>query len=423
MSQNPYSVTDIVGLIKHNLESEFHNIIVRGEVTNLSRASSGHYYFNIKDENSNLSIVLFRGDGMRNPLIRKLKDGDLILCQGSIGVYEKRGSFQLIAKRIFPDGKKGSAHEEFLKLKAKLTKEGIFDLDKKTPIPPIPAKIAVITAIHGAALQDFLNVYRRYATYTNILIIPTQMQGESAPSEIIQGLNRAIHAKCDLIVLTRGGGSSEDLNAFNNEALVRAIHKTKVPLISAVGHHVDTTLCDYVADMRCETPTAAAESISRIQLEYQTKLKTYQKFLKSNFQLHLGDLSLALLRRSPKALLDSLWKNYMQTKERLDQMQFLNKGEKVLGIDQIRMELDDSYNELIRGVEEQIQSYKYSQARNLGLLDALNPKMVLKRGYSIIKKGSHVVSSSQEMKKIDQKQKLEFCFHDGSFHGHIKSEN
>src|SRR5690606_12931867 len=219
---------------------------------------------------------------MRNPLIRNLKNGDKIVVVGPISVYQKRGSFQLLAKRIFPAGE-GQLKLQYERLKARLSQEGLFDIEKKKPIPKFPRRIAVITAEHGAALQDFLNVMERRSLWMDILIIPALVQGDGAPRSLLNALKKAESIEgVDVIVLTRGGGSIEDLWGFNDENLVRAIDNCTIPVISAVGHQVDFTLCDYVSDHRSETPTAAAEILSQPQTELNSRLVFCQSRIKSD---------------------------------------------------------------------------------------------------------------------------------------------
>lgn len=266
------SVSDLVSSIKECLEEEFHEVMVQGEVTNLSPSSAGHWYFTLSDENASLSCALFKGDALRNPLIRNLKNGDKIILSGPLSVYLKKGSFQMLVRRLVPAGE-GQLKLQFERLKAKLSEEGLFDLERKKKLPLFPKRIAVITAEHGAALQDFINVMKRRTLWLNLVIIPALVQGEGAPKSLIQALEKAEGLRdIDVIVLTRGGGSLEDLWAFNDENLIRRIHHCPIPVISAVGHQVDFTLCDYVADHRSETPTAAAETLSQPQTELQARM-------------------------------------------------------------------------------------------------------------------------------------------------------
>src|SRR5665647_366517 len=273
MNLEAATVSDLLSSIKDVLENHFHEVMVQGEVSNLSPSTSGHWYFSLSDDKASISCALFKMDALRNPLIRSLKDGDKIIIFGPLSVYSKRGTFQILAKRIMPAGA-GQLKLQFERLKAKLSAEGLFDLDIKKILPTFPQKIAVITAEHGAALQDFLNVIKRRSLWLDIIIIPALVQGDGAPRSLISALKKAQNLDgVDVVVLTRGGGSMEDLWAFNDEELVRTIAACPIPVVSAVGHQVDFTICDYVSDFRSETPTAAAETLSQPHTERKARLQ------------------------------------------------------------------------------------------------------------------------------------------------------
>ena len=273
------SVSEVIFNIKRLLEGEFRTVSVEGEISNLSHSSSGHWYLTLSDSDSSLSAAVFKMDALRNPLMKSLKNGDKVICSGSIGVYNKRGTFQLIVKRISPVGK-GDLKEQFEMLKRKLAAEGLFDPQIKKEIPTLPNRIAVITAKGAAALQDFLNIIDRRTQWYDILLSPALVQGDAAPASLRKALFNVIKysmdapedKKIDVIVFTRGGGSMEDLWAFNDEGLAWDIFNCPIPVISAVGHQVDTTICDMVSDLRCETPSAAAEVLSSAQAEIKETL-------------------------------------------------------------------------------------------------------------------------------------------------------
>ena len=277
-------VADLVNRIKYQLETSFRNVLVEGEVTNFSKAPSGHYYFTLSDEDASIGCAMFRGDASRNPSIKSIVDGDKVELAGAMGVYVKRGIFQIVARGIRKIGK-GNLKEEFEQLKKRMAKEGLFDASRKRPLPKVPKKMAVITALQGAALQDFLNVFKRRALYLDILIVPSLVQGDEAPRALRMALHNAIRysverEKIDVIVLTRGGGSLEDLWAFNDEGLALDIGHCPIPVVSAVGHQVDYTICDFVSDLRCETPTAAAEYLSQYQTTLKMKMEHFNSFFK-----------------------------------------------------------------------------------------------------------------------------------------------
>lgn len=243
------------------LEGHFPEVWLRGEVSNLRRQSSGHTYFSLKDSSAQISAVLFRGSAAR--IAVSPREGSQLIVGGEISVYEPRGNYQLIVREIYEDGI-GRLREEFERLKRALAAEGIFESERKRAIPTTPRTIAFVTSPSGAALRDFVSVLRRYLWSGRLLVIPSRVQGQGAASEIVRGIELAASLPAvDLIVTGRGGGSLEDLWPFNEEIVARAVAACPKPLISAVGHEIDFTLSDLAADLRAETPTAAAEIIGR----------------------------------------------------------------------------------------------------------------------------------------------------------------
>lgn len=254
------SVTDFTRRVKRLLEGGIRPCWVRGEVSNLRAQSSGHIYFSLKDAGAQLSAVLFRGDAMRQPV--KLRDGAQVVVFGEVSVYEARGQYQLIVRAVVEDGV-GRLQREFEALKARLAAEGLFAKERKKPIPTMPLTIGFITSPTGAAVQDFARIITRRKWCGRVVVLPAKVQGEGAAAEMIAMLSLAEKlGGFDLLVIGRGGGSLEDLWAFNEEPLVRAVAACALPIISAVGHEIDFTLCDFAADLRAETPSAAAELIT-----------------------------------------------------------------------------------------------------------------------------------------------------------------
>jgi len=409
------SVSELVSSIKTLLEEEFQEVFVQGEVTNLSPSAAGHWYFTLSDENACISCALFKMDALRNPLIRTLKNGDKIIVLGPVSVYQKRGSFQLLAKRILPAGA-GQLKVQFEKLKAKLAQEGLFDLEKKKPIPKFPKRIAVITAEHGAALQDFLNVLKRRSLWCDILVIPAMVQGEGSARTLISGLKKAQAIPgVETIVLTRGGGSMEDLWSFNDEELVRTISQCPIPIISAVGHEVDYTLCDYVADHRAETPTAAAETLSQPQTELAGRLHFCQTHLKSDlFKLHQR-IELMTHKFHPREMINIVFQKVQLAQRRLSQINLKDRAEELLGVTEASQQVDELQMRLVHAMNLNTQKVIEKIKRFDHVLSALNPKQVLKRGYSYVQinKGE-VLTSHQQFKKISAGTKMEIHFQDGN---------
>ncbi len=254
------SVSGFTRRVKTLLESGLGASWVRGEVSNVRAQSSGHVYFSLKDAGAQVSAVLFRGDALRQTV--KLRDGQQVVVYGQVSVYEARGQYQLIVRLVIEDGV-GRLQREFETLKAKLAAEGLFAPEKKRALPPLPVCVGFITSPTGAAVQDFLRIMSRRGWRGRVVVLPAKVQGEGAAAEMAAMLTLAQELEIfDLLVIGRGGGSLEDLWAFNEEVLVRAVAACTVPIISAVGHEIDFSLCDFAADVRAETPSAAAELIS-----------------------------------------------------------------------------------------------------------------------------------------------------------------
>ena len=254
------SVTEFTRRVKELLEGGLRPGWVRGEVSNLRAQASGHVYFSLKDAGAQLSCVLFRGDAARQSVV--LRDGLQMLVYGEVSVYEARGQYQLVVRALIEHGA-GRLQQELEKLKQRLAAEGLFDSARKQAIPLLPRTVGFITSPTGAAVQDFIRILTRRGWTGRLVVLPARVQGEGAAAELAAMLRTAEALKIfDLLVIGRGGGSAEDLGAFNEETLVRAVADCRVPIISAVGHEIDTTLCDYAADGRAETPSGAAELIS-----------------------------------------------------------------------------------------------------------------------------------------------------------------
>jgi exodeoxyribonuclease VII large subunit len=256
-------VRELVGQVRELVEQEYGDVWVEGEISNFRPAPSGHVYFTLKDADAQLPIVLFRRQAM---LLRfRPEDGLHVLVRGRVSVYEQRGQMQLVAETMEPVGA-GSLQLAFEQLKARLKAEGLFDAERKRPLPAFPRTVGIVTSPTGAVIRDFLNIVGRRDSGLNILIYPVSVQGDSAPEEIEAALTE-LNASCmvDVIVIARGGGSLEDLAAFNSERVARAIASSRLPVVSAVGHETDFTIADFVADLRAPTPSAAAELITEAQ--------------------------------------------------------------------------------------------------------------------------------------------------------------
>lgn len=410
------SVGQLVGKIKILLEGQFSHEVVEGEISNLSLSSAGHWYFTLSDSEASLSCALFKMDALRNPILKKLKNGDKIYCQGSVGVYSKRGQFQLIAKRISLSGK-GDLQEQFEKLKKKLASEGLFDVTHKKKIPIFPKRIAIITAIGGAALQDILNIIKRRTFTYDILISPAIVQGEKSAQSLRESLHRVIKYSLstsqgvDLIILARGGGSMEDLWSFNDEGLAWDLFNCPIPIISAVGHEVDYSISDLVADLRVETPSAAAEVVTEFQVGLEKRLELARKSFFQVLNARLGQIHLGLRRYHPLSLIGNLLKNLQEKERRLRKLQLLDRAENYTGLNNLRMELDEQHTRLQDFSKEYIVQKKDYLQMLFGKLSILDPNNTLRRGYTYVQEGDGKLIEKKE--SFPRDKDVQLIFHDG----------
>lgn len=421
MSLEVKKVSEIVGEIKNLLEHEFANVSIEGEITNLSLSSSGHWYFTLSDKDSSLSAALFKMDALRNPLMKTIKDGAKVIVVGDINVYPKRGTFQVIVKRIVPVGV-GDLKEQFEKLKRKLASEGLFDMERKRAIPPMPKRVAIITAQRGAALQDFINIYKRRSIWMDLLVVPTLVQGDDAPRAIRASLHNVIKysleaepsKKIDLIVLARGGGSLEDLWAFNDEGLAYDIFNSPIPIISAIGHEVDFSISDFVADLRSETPSAAAEVITHQQTMIKDRMISLKLRLKSVMTIRMGQISNRLKHAHPNAILNLLLNRVAVLQRRLSRVDIQKRLHELTNINDFYLSLDDNLQRMQQLLKDMIKDYHFQINRSHDVLKALNPKNVLERGYGYLEaENGKVVGSAQEFDKLPKTASMSLHFFDG----------
>jgi exodeoxyribonuclease VII large subunit len=412
------TVSQVIGQIKVSLEGQFRRISVVAEVSNLSRSGAGHCYFTLSDSQSSLSSVLFRGDALRNPIVQRLKDGDQVFCQGSISVYAKRGQFQLIVKTMAPAGK-GQLLEQLETLKRKLRNEGLFEIEHKQKIPLYPKRVAVITAQSGAALQDFLNIFHRRSLWMDVVLVPATVQGKESPQSLRKALAKAIKYSLseqafDVIVLTRGGGSLEDLWAFNDEGLAWDIYNCPVPVISAVGHEVDTSVSDLVADLRCETPSAAAEVLTRGQVELTQRISKVRSSLFSRINSVQKQILEKKKYLSPKNLTLLMRSRWQEEQRRLAELNLLERSEELVGIHDRQQQLDENSDRMERSLENIYRNKKHKVLTLNEKLKLLDPENVLQRGYSYVQDESgQVVKNSAQFKKLKSEEVLSLRFSDG----------
>ncbi len=360
MTQTPsiLTVSRLVALLQEVVEENFLQILVEGEISNFGVPASGHFYFSLKDERSQLRAVMFRA---QNRLLSfRPEDGMKVLCGGRLSVYPQRGEVQLVVETLEPRGV-GGLQVAFEQLKERLAGEGLFEGARKRPLPAFPRTIGVVTSATGAAIHDILNVLERRGAGLRVLLRPVRVQGEGAAAEIaaaIADLNR--QGEADVLIVGRGGGSLEDLWAFNEEAVARAIHSSRIPVISAVGHEVDVTIADFVADLRAPTPSAAAEMVVKSRLELESHLD--HLVLRLTGQLR-GRVTLLAEKvtglrgrlRSPRQML--AWNR--ERREKLEQR-------------------------LLSAMGRNLAEREGSLGAVSGRLHALSPLRTLARGYSIV---------------------------------------
>jgi exodeoxyribonuclease VII large subunit len=405
------TVTQFTRRVKTLLESGIRPGWVRGEVSNLRIQASGHVYFSLKDAGAQLSAVLFRGDSARQTV--KLRDGLQVVAYGEISVYEARGQYQLIVRAVVDDGV-GRLQREFEALKRRLAEEGLFDEERKRPIPAMPATIGFVTSPTGAAVQDFINILRRRGWHGRLVVIPAKVQGEGAAAEMAAQMARAEALGIfDLLVIGRGGGSLEDLWAFNEEVLVRAVAACGLPVISAVGHQIDFTLCDFAADLRAETPSAAAELISSRFLEQVQRLAGAAEALERHVrdgQADLREQARGLRQRlrllSPAAQVEQGWL-------RLDDLRNRHASALQHATQHARQRLQEARALLAQrspAVRVQIESHRLLSLWKR--LQAASPASVLNRGFAMVEdaKGRPLTRAAE----IKPGQRLRAVFADGA---------
>ncbi len=390
MSVNAVTVGQLNLYVKSLLEgdSRLSYISIVGEISNFkAHFASGHMYFTLKDDTAALKCVMFRGNASRLRFVPK--DGMRVVCSGRISVYERDGAYQLYAENMVPDGE-GDLMAQLERLKEKLSAEGLFDQSRKKPVPLFPKKVGVITSETGAAIRDIFNVLSRRYPICDIVFCPATVQGAEAPKSLISALNKVYKTDADVIIIGRGGGSIEDLWCFNDELLARKISESKVPVISAVGHETDFTICDFVSDLRAPTPSAAAElavpdagglsdSISKIQKNLKAVLQ--DKISSREKNLNLINSSAAFL-----APIDSI------------------VSKRSLLVDYMTDKVDTQFDKIITTKQNDFLS-------KVSLLEALSPVKILMRGFVAAEKNGKIISSVGQLAVQDN---LKLRLADGS---------
>ncbi len=378
------SVSDFTRRVKTLLESGLRPGWVRGEVSNLRAQASGHVYFSLKDAGAQLSAVLFRGDAVKQTV--KLRDGLQVVVYGEVSVYEARGQYQLIVRAVIEDGV-GKLQREFEALKRRLADEGLFDPARKRAIPELPATVGFITSPTGAAVQDFLRILMRRGWRGRVVVLPAKVQGEGAAVEMAAMLALAKELGIfDLLVIGRGGGSLEDLWAFNEEVLVRAVAASPMPVISAVGHEIDFTLCDFAADVRAETPSAAAELISSHFVAACERLESAGVLLHQQLTGAVARAGERLDHARSRLRLLTPARQVEQGWLRLDDLANRLGGSLRMAVQVKRQQLTEHRNDWQRHAPE--TRIQLESQRLLALwkrLQAASPASVLNRGFAIVR--------------------------------------
>lgn len=441
-SRRIWPVRELVGQVRELVEQEYGDVWVEGEISNYRPAPSGHLYFTLKDADAQLPIVLFRRQAM---LLRfRPEDGLHVLVRGRVSVYEQRGQMQLVAETMEPVGA-GSLQLAFEQLKERLKAEGLFDAARKRPLPAFPRTVGIVTSPTGAVIRDFLNIVARRHSGLSVLIFPVSVQGDSAPMEVEAAL-AALNASglVDAIVLARGGGSLEDLAAFNSERVARAIAASRLPVVSAIGHETDFTIADFAADLRAPTPSAAAELITEAQHKIAEHLATWTHRLEraARFQLLRAQQRLtrvpasrseariaSVLHRLAQRLDDLALRQESAAMERIRNRQAfvaelaaaVLRHDPRQGLSRARQRLAVCSSRMDRSVERLV----HRSASNLGAMDArlhsLSPLAVLDRGYALVLTPSGQLVRS--LSKVAAGDRLTTRLADGAFTSRVESTN
>lgn len=370
-----FSVEQVNNFLRGLIENNVGTVWIKGEISNFKPHSSGHFYFSLKDSKAQISAMMFRG--YNSKLKFKPHDGLEVIVRGKITVYEPRGTYSIACEMMEPVGA-GALQKQFEQLRDKLKTEGLFDPARKKTIPAYPKTVAIVTSPTGAAIQDILNIMNRRARGVQVIVVPAIVQGAAAAPSLIEAFQKTQQIKPDVIIIGRGGGSIEDMWCFNDEKLARTIAASTVPVISAVGHEIDFTICDFVADLRAPTPSAAAELVAKSSHEIIQKLEQLQRLLRLAVQRRLQHKQQQLLLQA-KRLIDP--------KKKLQDLFMRN---------------DDLYSRLELAMNNYLTHAVRDVKHVMALLDSLSPLKVVDRGYSITTKGKTVVKSVMQVSVGDQ---------------------
>ena len=418
-----WSVSALNFEIKTMLEKGIGSIWIEGEISNLAKPASGHWYFSIKDERAQVRAAMFKNRNGRVDFIPS--NGIQVLVRAQVTLYEARGEYQVIVDHMEEAGV-GRLMQQFEALKKRLSNEGLFISDRKKSIPAQARHIGIVTSDSGAAIRDALSVIRRRSPSSKVTVYPTPVQGEAATARIIQAIQSANqHAQCDVLLLIRGGGSLEDLWCFNEESVARAIVDSEIPLVTGIGHEVDYTIADFVADARAPTPSVAAETITMDQFEIMTQLDLLTarllQLIQSQLQLKSEQLltyKQRVLRFHPERTMDTLRQRLIFSQSRLKSIQLnllkSKQGQFQLAFEKIKhvnpesriaefnQQLTGLNHQLVLSMEKQLENCRHRLVLQANSMDKLSPLKTLSRGFATISKNEHIISSVKQLKQHDE---------------------
>ena len=415
-----YTVSEVTRMIKQELESTFPLLWVEGEISNFYRHQSGHLYFTLKDERSQLRAVMFRSMAQKVPF--ELEDGLQVVSRGQINVYEPRGEYQLMVEVVEPKGK-GALQLAFEQLREKLKKEGLFDPKFKKKLPLLPKKVGIVTSPTGAAIVDILRTLERRFARLHILIYPVRVQGEGAADEIVEGIDYLGRlADIDAIIVGRGGGSIEDLWAFNEEKVARSIFSCPVPVISAVGHEIDFTIADFVADVRASTPSVAAEILIEKEQSFEELIKNLEKRMIHYQQYFLQEQRHQVFSLAQHRAFQNMKVKLLNLEQKVDELE--TKAWNAIREMQRKIAEDKSaailMEEKMRGtLRGMLQHFQAQWERLSAQLHNLSPLNILKKGYALCWRdgGQYLIRVIDEVKKEEE---LTVSFYKGEFNCLVK---
>jgi len=414
-SEKVHTVSEITRLIKLELEGAFPLIWVEGEISNFHHHRSGHLYFTLKDEACQLRTVMFRSEAQRVPF--EMKDGLQVICRGHINVYEPRGEYQLVVEVVEPKGK-GALQLAFEQLKEKLKKEGLFDPKFKKKLPLLPKKVGVVTSPRGAAIVDIIRTLERRFARIHILIYPAKVQGEGAAEEIVEGINYlGSLADIDVIIIGRGGGSIEDLWAFNEESVARAIFRCPVPIISAVGHEIDFTISDFVADIRASTPSVAAEMVIEKEESLKEIIENLDKGLVHHQRFFLQEQRQMVFSLTHHRVFQNMKVKLLNLEQKVDELEMKawnaikNMQQQIAEGKSRAVFLEERMRNILRRM---LQNFQAKWEKLSAELHNLSPLNILKKGYALCWKGAtqHLIRKIEE---VEKDKEVTVSFNKGEF--------